>query len=142
MLLATMSHEQIFLDTSGLIAVLDSDDRFHQSACKIWEYWNTNGITLRTSNYVVLESNALVQRRLGMKVLHVLHEYLLAPVDITWVSQDLHHIAMITLWAANRRQLSLVDCTSFEMMRELGLRNVFTFDHHFAEQGFTCCPQQ
>ena len=137
-----MSHEQIFLDTSGLMAVLDSDDRFHQSACKIWEYWNTNEVTLQTSNYVVLESNALVQRRLGMKVLHVLHEYLLAPVDITWVSQDLHHIAMTNLWAANRHQLSLVDCTSFEMMRELGLRNVFAFDRHFAEQGFTCCPQQ
>jgi predicted nucleic acid-binding protein len=33
-----------------------------------------------------------------------------------------------------------VDCTSFEMMRELGIHNAFTFDRHFAEQGFTCLP--
>jgi len=135
-----MSREQIFLDTSGLIAVLDSDDRFHQPACDIWTYWNTHEITLRTSNYIVLESNALVQQRLGMEALRVLHEYLLAPVDFVWVSKDLHHIAMTNLWAANRRRLSLVDCTSFEIMRDLDLRGVFTFDHHFTEQGFTCLP--
>jgi predicted nucleic acid-binding protein len=135
-----MNHEQIFLDTSGLIAVLDSDDRFHQPACDIWAYWNTHDVALRTSNYVVLESNALVQRRLGMEALRVLHEYLLAPVDVVWVSRDLHHIAMKNLWAANRRRLSLVDCTSFEMMHDMDLRGVFTFDHHFTERGFICLP--
>jgi uncharacterized protein len=38
--------------------------------------------------------------------------------------------------AAARRNLSLVDCVSFELMRRLGIRRVFCFDPHFAEQGF------
>ncbi|MEI6809693.1 MAG: hypothetical protein WCN95_13310, partial [bacterium] len=33
-----------------------------------------------------------------------------------------------------------VDCVSFEVMRRLGLRNVFAFDNHFAEQGFLVRP--
>jgi predicted nucleic acid-binding protein len=49
--------------------------------------------------------------------------------------------AIDVLLAANRRQLSLVDCSSFLLMRELGLRHVFTFDRHFAEQGFLCYPE-
>lgn len=136
-----MSHEQIFLDTAGLMAVLDSDDHFHPPACEIWVYWNTHATLLRTSNYVVLEASALVQRRLGMQALHLLHESLLAPVDIVWVSQNLHRRALAALWVANRRHLSLVDCTSFELMRQLDIRHVFTFDRHFAEQGFTCFPR-
>ena len=38
------------------------------------------------------------------------------------------------------RQLSLVDCTSFVVMRQIGIDDVFAFDRHFAEQGFTVLP--
>lgn len=39
-----------------------------------------------------------------------------------------------------RRQLSLVDCTSFEAMQRRGLTQAFTFDAHFAERGFEVIP--
>ncbi|MGD2148953.1 MAG: hypothetical protein PVH41_19830 [Anaerolineae bacterium] len=42
--------------------------------------------------------------------------------------------------AAHLRQLSLVDCTSFALMRELELHNVFSFDRHFSKQGFSTLP--
>ena len=42
---------------------------------------------------------------------------------------------------AGRRKLSLVDCLSFAVMREMGIREVFVFDQHFAEQGFRCHPE-
>jgi predicted nucleic acid-binding protein len=44
------------------------------------------------------------------------------------------------LLAANRRLLSLVDCTSFQTMRLRGISRVFTFDHHFKEYGFEVQP--
>ncbi len=47
---------------------------------------------------------------------------------------------MATLLIAARRQLSLVDCASFDAMRRLGITTVFTFDKHFAEQGFAQVP--
>ncbi len=137
----TMNPATIFLDTSGLFAILDSNDRYHRSACENWERWNTQELILLTSNYVVLETNALAQRQLGMLALQVLHSYLLLPVQIQWLSKTLHQTAVTNLITANRRQLSLVDCSSFVLMRELGLRHVFTFDQHFAEQGFTCMPK-
>jgi predicted nucleic acid-binding protein len=130
----------IFLDTSGLFALLDSDDRFYDPACEIWERWNRQRVPLLTSNYVVLESSALVQRRLGMSSLQVLHTYVLLPVEIHWISKTTHQDAVTTLMTANRRQLSLVDCSSFVLMRKLDVKRVFTFDRRFAEQGFTCVP--
>jgi predicted nucleic acid-binding protein len=41
---------------------------------------------------------------------------------------------------ASKRNLSLVDCVSFEIMRALGIKTVFAFDPHFAEQGYRCIP--
>ena len=31
-----------------------------------------------------------------------------------------------------------VDCISFEIMRNSGIKTIFTFDSHFEEQGFHC----
>ena len=36
-----------------------------------------------------------------------------------------------------RRDVSLVDWTSFELMRELGVVQAFAFDDDFASQGFS-----
>ena len=55
---------------------------------------------------------------------------------VEWVTRDDHSSAQSAVITANRRKLSLIDCTSFVIMRRLGLRQVFTFDAHFAEQGF------
>jgi predicted nucleic acid-binding protein len=37
---------------------------------------------------------------------------------------------------AHRRGLSLVDCTSFAIMRRQAITRAFHFDRHFQEQGF------
>jgi predicted nucleic acid-binding protein len=39
---------------------------------------------------------------------------------------------------ASRRKLSLVDCVSFVIMRDLGVKDVFGFDEDFQKEGFTC----
>jgi predicted nucleic acid-binding protein len=38
--------------------------------------------------------------------------------------------------AAARKKRSLVDCVSFQIMRQHGVRSAFCFDSHFREQGF------
>ncbi len=37
----------------------------------------------------------------------------------------------------SRRRLSLVDCSSFEVMHRRGIDRCFAFDRHFRQQGFT-----
>jgi predicted nucleic acid-binding protein len=75
-----------------------------------------------------------------MMALRCFQEDIMPLCQVHWVSPNLHAAALSALLAADRRRLSLVDCTSFEIMRRLGLRTVFAFDCHFAEQGFTCLP--
>jgi predicted nucleic acid-binding protein len=48
---------------------------------------------------------------------------------------------MAAVLGARRREVSLVDHTSFILMRNLGLRSALTTDRHFAEQGFNIMPR-
>jgi hypothetical protein len=136
-----MSPATIFLDTSGIIAVLDAYDNFHAQAEPLWKQWIHEGVPLLTSNYVVVEATAVGQRHLGFAAAAAIHQDMLPSVQVVWMNETSHQQAIDVLLAANRRQLSLVDCSSFLLMRDLDLHHVFTFDRHFAEQGFTCLPQ-
>lgn len=131
---------RIFVDTSALLAVIDADDRFHPSAFRFWEQQLSGPAMFLTSNYVVLEATALIQNRLGMDAVSLLYGEILPVIRQEWIDPGLHQRAVAALLAARRRDVSLVDYTSFELMRQLGIRAVFTFDRHFAEQGFEVLP--
>jgi len=129
-----------FVDTSALYALLDADDQQHAPAKQTWVAMLTEAAGMVTSNYVVVETTALVQNRLGMEAVRTFHEDILPVIQIHWVGDVMHQAAVTALLTAGRRQLSLVDCTSFELMRWLGIRQTFAFDEHFAEQGFHTTP--
>lgn len=53
------------MDTSGFYACLDQTDLFHPRAVAAFERAEKENWTLLTTNYVVHEAWALIQRRLG-----------------------------------------------------------------------------
>ncbi len=130
----------IFVDTSAIYALLNAGDINHGPAKAQWLQWVDGSINFVVTNYVLLETSALVQRRLGMQSFRQFHDLLLPTMDVFWVSEKIHRQAMQMLLAADRRELSQVDCTSFVVMNELGIQKAFTFDRHFVQAGFTVLP--
>jgi uncharacterized protein len=130
----------IFVDTSALYAVLDRDDQNHSAAKATWHELLRAGETLLVTNYIVVETTALVQHRLGMEAVRVLCGEIVPILDVDWITEDDHLHAQNALLASDRRKLSLVDCSSFRAMRTRMLRAAFTFDPHFREQGFELLP--
>lgn len=131
-----------FVDTSAIYALLDRSDMNHPRAEAIWFALLDQNEALFTSNYVIVESCALVQNRLGMEAVRAIHDKILPMLETRWIDEGLHRMAVTALLAAARRQLSLVDCSSFAMMRQAGCEKAFTFDQHFAEEGFTLASPQ
>ncbi len=130
------SPARCFVDSSALLAILNSRDVQHGASRTAWERLLVTETELWTSNYVVLEASAIAQGRAGMNGLRALHRDLLPVVRVKWVDEETHNVAIGAVLAANRRGLSLVDLVSFEVMRQLGLDTAFAFDPHFTEQGF------
>ena len=102
----------IFVDTSALFAVLDADDDAHGQADRTWRRLLTEEEPLLTTNYVLVETFALVQRRLGMGALETLSTDLTPVLSVHWVDEAQHARAVTAVLAARRRRLSLVDCAT------------------------------
>ena len=130
-----------FVDTSALIAVLDADDQNHAAATATWKELVTSDTDLVCTNYIMVEAFALIQNRLGMTAVRSYHEDIVPLLKIEWIDAQQHARSVSALLIAGRRQLSLVDCSSFETMRSLGIVEAFTLDRHFTEQGFQCSPR-
>jgi predicted nucleic acid-binding protein len=124
-----------FVDTSALLALLDADDEHHEEAVRGWQALAEIEAPLATSNYVMLESVAVAQRRLGLGAVRALVNELAPLMNIVFVDEAVHGAGVTALLVAGRRDLSLVDCTSFEVVRRAGLRHAFAYDVHFSEQG-------
>jgi len=130
----------VFVDTSAFFAVLDADDKNHEFARRMWIDLNSQDENLVSTNYVLVETFALVQHRLGMEAVRTFQENIVPVLHIMWVTETQHRVGATALLTASNRKLSLVDCVSFETMRRLGIRTAFVFDRHFLEHGFACIP--
>lgn len=130
----------LFVDTSAILALVDADQERHQAVSVAWETALDADRALYTSNYVLVETFALVQRRLGLVAARDVSTALVPLVRALWVDETVHEIALAAVLATGSRGLSLVDCTSFEIMRRHGLGEALTLDRDFARQGFRVTP--
>ncbi|MBU2609554.1 MAG: PIN domain-containing protein [Chloroflexi bacterium] len=130
----------IFVDTSAIFAFISERDCNHESARKAWNNFSQVGELLISNSYILVECIALLQSRLGLEAVELFQAEMMPCLQIEWLDADQHDIAINNVLSAHRRNLSLVDCSAFETMRRLGIDTVFTFDPHFAEQGFNVIP--
>jgi predicted nucleic acid-binding protein len=124
-----------FVDTSAIYAWADAADPNHQAAVRRLGGLLDAEEELLTHNYVLVESMALLQSRLGrgaaLKLAADTDSFL-----VEWVDEELHHAAIVGLRQARRRKVSLVDHVSFLVMRRRGVTTAFAFDADFVSAGF------
>ena len=126
----------IFIDSSALYALVSANDPRHADALNAWNKALASNSTLITTNYVVTETSALAQGRLGFKACAGMHTALLPLVRVHYVEAALHAAALSLWMSEGRRKLSLVDCVSATFMRMARIQTAFAYDRHFHEFGF------
>ena len=127
----------IFADTSGLFALLVKNDRMHIQARENFSYFAANNVQLVSSSFVLVETVALLQSRIGLAAVNDFHAKILPLLDVVWVDDSWYAKAAHRLLSHNNRLVSLVDCLSFEIMEALQIECAFAFDKHFEGNGFS-----
>ena len=126
----------VFIDTSAFLAVLDKGDQRHADSVRKWTHLAKIRAEAWTTDYVRLESWSLIQRRLGSQAVMTFQDDWLPLCKIHPVGADGFERAAAQWRIAQRRNLSLVDLTSFDAMRQLAIRAALAFDSHFQEMGY------
>ena len=131
----------VFVDTSALYALLVRGDDKHQAALETAASLRAAGASLATSSFVVLETVALLQARVGVDAVRTFYLDMLPLMEVVWIDSGLLDRAMRALLAASSRRISLTDWTSITLMQERGWPQAFAFDEDFARQGIDLLPR-
>lgn len=134
------ANSKIYVDTSAFYALLDRSDRHHKGASSLWPTLLDSNVTLITSNYVVSETVALLQKRIGFEAANLWHRDILGVLEVWWVDAETHQRAYELWLNLGRRRLSLVDCVSFVTMHYHQIEKAFCFKPHFIDHGFDLLP--
>jgi predicted nucleic acid-binding protein len=124
----------VFVDTGYFIARMQASDQWHAAAVAA----DDPTLDLVTSNDVINETITLLRMRGFLSLALDFLREIRAGSDITVVYVDaaIQTDAWDLYARFSGRGVGGVDCTSFAMMRRLGIRKAFTFDQHFRAAGF------
>ena len=127
----------VFIDTSALFALLVSNDYMHVRAKGLFQLMLNHPIEFHITSYVLLETVALLQSRVGLDAARIFQHEFVPALNVNWVNQDLHEKAFRRLELRGKRDVSLVDYTSFVWMEENATTYVMAYDDHFKDEGFS-----
>lgn len=131
---------EIFVDTSGWGNLVDKNQPYHQLMVQLYREAKQQKRRLITSNYVITEVVALLTSPLRIprpKIISFVNSLKQSPyIDIIHIDKEKDDESWILLASREDKQWSLVDCSSFIIMKERGILEALTNDIHFEQAGF------
>ncbi|MBI4867839.1 MAG: PIN domain-containing protein [Candidatus Wallbacteria bacterium] len=129
----------VFVDASALIALADPGDPAHGRAVGFLGHLEG---PLATSNLVLLEAASQVAARAGNRQATEMLERLRAEsaLKIYFVDPELERKGWEHFVRHARKTLTPRQAMAMALMKELGIRMVFTFEEAYREAGFVAVP--
>lgn len=128
----------VFVDTSAFKALFDFGDEFHEKAAGLLDKCQKEGKGFITSNFILDETYTLFRAFLGKPAAIELRRDLaeLKIINVKRVLLKDEGQAWKFFVKLPGRGVSFTDCTSFALMKRLGIKDVFAFDADFKKAGF------
>ncbi|KZX17208.1 type II toxin-antitoxin system VapC family toxin [Methanobrevibacter filiformis] len=118
----------IFIDTGFIVGLVDSNDQWHNHAASLVSKINNEKRVI--CNAVIIESLNTIGKRLGSEAIKQLYINLKENFIIYNENRALYDKAVSTQIKYGGK-LSLADSIIIEIMKELNITKIVSFDHHF-----------
>lgn len=131
---------KVFLDTNGWLALLNASDSLHASAQRVWSDLGAARYEVFLTDLVVAETGNGLARTPARRNLRAALERVRtsAHARLVFVTAELLDAALGLYDQRSDKSWGLVDCASFVVMKEHGIREAFTNDRHFEQAGYRC----
>ena len=131
--------QRLFVDTSAWFAYINRKDPDHIAVRKVLHKFQGR---LITSNYIIDETISLCLYRLGHKAAVAVGGVLFdtTEVDSIRITPGDEQDAYLLLCERPDHRYSFTDCSSFILMRRLGLDTALALDDDFRHEGFHVVP--
>jgi len=133
--------KRVFVDTGAWYALVDAKDPDHAAvATCISEYSGR----LATSNFVFDETVTLLRYRLGHRPARTFGDALQAGglAAVLRLAPGDESAAWEIFTRYRDKSFSFTDCTSFSLMKRLGIASAIAIDDDFKAYGIPCLPRE
>ena len=132
----------VFVDTAGWVAAADAADPGNGAVRGFRDRWMEEGGVLVTTDYVCDETLTTLRFRLGLKAAEAWWRQADGSPRVRFEQVDAarQEKARGIFFRYRDHGFSFTHCTSFVVMREVGVRRALTLDEHFRAMGFTTAP--
>jgi len=127
--------DKIFIDTLFVVALVSINDQYHKKATELAAAYE--GQPLLVTDAVLLEIGNGLARHYKRQAIEIIDQFLASEeVEIVNLTLELFKRGFSLYKRQKDKDWGLVDCISFEVMREKRLSAALTFDLHFVQAGF------
>lgn len=125
----------IFIDTHFIVALGNRQDRYHNQAVDLSK--QLKGLPIITTHAVLMDVGNALARYAKIQASAMIQHFRTSPeVQIIAITPQLFDESFALYQRYGDKSWGLVDCISFTVMRQYGISDVLTMDHHFAQAGF------
>jgi len=134
--------KKIFIDTGGWMSMADQAAPAHQASISIRDRYLEQDYIFVTSDYVIDETLTLIRMRLGIDAAEKWWNHIERSPRLRFETVFVERLEKARTWFFKWRDkpFSFTDCTSFVIMKELGIKEALTVDKHFLEAEFEILP--
>jgi predicted nucleic acid-binding protein len=129
----------IVFDTSAFYALISKNDIFHEKAKITYIDIIRKEEILYTTNYILVETIALIHRRLGFDIVSKFFIPVINKFSIFWIDENWHKKGWEIFQEKKGEKFSFVDCTTLVIVKELDA-TLFTFDEQFKKENIKTIP--
>ena len=135
--------QRVFVDTSAFIALLDPRDDCHAQAMRVEQSLASQAAHLVTTNFVLDETYTGLRGKIQHSAILRFRDSVRQSqqLKVIHITETLEDQAWEIFARYGDKDFSFTDCTSFAVMRQLGIATAFAFDEHFEQAGFTRVPE-
>lgn len=128
----------VFLDTSGLIALVNKDDQWHEAAEWAWSELVAGGAPFLTTSLILIEIgdglSKIRQRQGAIELYNRLRAS--RRTEILQIGEDEQERGWNLFRNRKDKEWGITDCISMAVMMQRGVNSAFSADHDFEQAGF------
>jgi predicted nucleic acid-binding protein len=126
---------RIFVDTLFVIALINPRDQHHSKAAELATRYENH--PLLVTDAVLLEIGNGLARNYKEEAIEIIEYFLDSEaVEIIHLTPELFRQAFDLYKKYKDKDWGLIDCISFVVMVDAGVKQALTFDRHFEQAGF------
>ena len=131
---------RLFVDTSGWANLFIPTETHHHQTRQLFLALYRDRQPIITSSYIIAELVSLLDTRLraarSQKLEHIATLKNSPNITIIHITEEIDAAAWTLCQSRSDKPWSLVDCSSFVLMKQLNIQTALTTDRHFEQAGF------